>query len=183
MATKKKTNKLLILILLIGMGLTSLVLFFVISGGAFLYTYLNIARPYAISGEAMYPNYKDGQYYLTSIYKQGNELNRGDVIIFKAPPSPDRDYIKRVIGLPGEKIMLKDGVVYINGEVLTEEYANGTETLGANFLQEGEEITVPEDEYFVLGDNRPYSSDSREWGFVPEENIISILGTCYKGCE
>ena len=86
---------------------------------------------------------------------------RGDVIIFKY--SDTQDFIKRVIGLPGDKVMLKDGHIYINDQLLDESayLSNSIYTNGGEFLHEGETITVPDNEYFVCGDNRPHSSDSR----------------------
>ena len=132
----------------------------------------------------MYPNFKDGQYYLTDIqYVKKDKIQRGDVLIFKAPPDPEKDFIKRVIGLPEDKILIKDGNVYLNGQLLGEQYVNGTKTYGGDFLQDGETVTVPPNNYFVLGDNREYSSDSRVWGFVPKENLISKVGFCYNNCE
>lgn len=96
---------------------------------------------------------------------------RGDVIIFKY--SDTQDFIKRVIGLPGDKVMLKDGHIYINDQLLDESayLSNSIYTNGGEFLHEGESITVPDNEYFVCGDNRPHSSDSRTFGPVSKDNI------------
>ena len=95
-------------------------------------------------------------------------------MVFSAPPDPEKDFIKRVIGVPGDAIELRDGSVYLNGSLLDEsEYiSEGIKTYPGSFLRDFEEVRVPEGEYFVLGDNRPESSDSREWGFVPKKNII-----------
>jgi signal peptidase I len=91
---------------------------------------------------------------------------RGDVVVFRYPRDPSRDFIKRIIGVPGDTVSIANGVVSVNGTVLEENYING----GANTDMETK--VVPEGSYFVMGDNRPNSSDSRNWGFVPEENII-----------
>jgi signal peptidase I len=91
---------------------------------------------------------------------------RGEVVVFRFPEDPDRDFIKRVIGVPGDRVRIVDGAVYVNGVELTEPYINVDRR--SNFSEQ----VVPPGEYFVLGDNRPNSSDSRSWGFVPEENII-----------
>jgi len=91
---------------------------------------------------------------------------RGDVIVFRYPKDPSRDFIKRVIGLPGDTVAIREGVVYVNGVALRETY-----TINAGFGDMAEQV-VPPKSYFVLGDNRANSSDSRSWGFVPEENII-----------
>ncbi len=92
---------------------------------------------------------------------------RGDVVVFRFPRDPDRDFIKRVIGVPGDRVRVEDGTVYVNDVPLEEDYVSQ-----ASGRDLEEEQVVPPGNYFVLGDNRPNSSDSRTWGFVPEENII-----------
>jgi len=102
------------------------------------------------------------------------QFSRGDVIVFNSPVEEDKDFIKRVIGLPGDEVSVKDGRLYINGALLDEsEYlSSDVLTSPGNFLQEGETARVPDNSYFVSGDNRPASADSREWGFVPQDQII-----------
>lgn len=121
----------------------------------------------------MQPNYPDGEYLLTDkVTYRFEEPKRGDVVVFQAPNVEDEEYIKRIIGLPGEKVSVNNGSVFVNGKKLEESYLDSSlVTSGGLFLKSGEEITVPQDKYFVLGDNRPFSSDSRSWGFVPKENI------------
>lgn len=94
------------------------------------------------------------------------EPKHGDIVIFKPPIDQNHNYIKRVIAIEGDKIKIIDGVVYLNGEKMEEDY------IEYRSFESMPEITVPEDSYFVLGDNRNNSSDSRFWGFVPENNII-----------
>lgn len=146
-----------------------------IAAAIFLVIYIFLFRPFQVNGQSMYPNFHDREYVLTNLItlRFGNPV-RGDVIVFKAPPNPDEDFIKRVVGLPGDTVMVKDGSVYVNGELYDESsYLNpSVKTYGGTFLRDGDTITVPSGEYFVMGDNRPYSSDSREWGFVPSGNII-----------
>ncbi|HEX7041908.1 MAG TPA: signal peptidase I [Patescibacteria group bacterium] len=146
-----------------------------IAASVFLVIYIFLFRPFQVNGESMYPNFHDQQYVLTNLItlRFGAPV-RGDVIVFKAPPDPDKDFIKRVIGLPGDTVMVKDGGVYVNGNFLDESsyLSSDVKTYGGAFLKDGDTITVPSGEYFVMGDNRQYSSDSREWGFVPSENII-----------
>ena len=123
----------------------------------------------------MYPNFQNKEYILTNIIGLRFAKPRlGDVIVFKAPKDTEKDFIKRVIGVPGDAISLQNGSVYLNGKLLDENaYLSGlVKTFGGIFLKEDNSITVPAKNYFVLGDNRPYSSDSREWGFLPENNII-----------
>ncbi len=94
------------------------------------------------------------------------EPERGEIVIFKPPIDQNHNYIKRVIAVEGDRVKIVDGIVYLNGKKLEEDYVEhrSYETMP--------EVTVPENSYFVLGDNRSNSSDSRFWGFVPEENII-----------
>ena len=92
---------------------------------------------------------------------------RGDVVVFRFPRDPERDFIKRIIGVPGDRVRVEEGIVYVNDVPLEEDYT--TANSGRDLE---EEQVVPAGSYFVLGDNRPNSSDSRSWGFVPEENII-----------
>jgi len=101
------------------------------------------------------------------------ELHRGDIIVFKYPEDPSKDYIKRLIAFAGEKVEIKNGDIYIDGEQVTkpdidQNYYYNRGTFGAL----GRIITVPEGHMFVLGDNSGSSADSRFWGFVPEENVI-----------
>lgn len=123
----------------------------------------------------MFPNFENKEYVVTNlIVLRFQTPKRGDVIVFKAPPDKEKDFIKRVIGLPGDTVSLKEGSVYINEEKLNESaYLNSeVKTFGGAFLGDGQSVTVPQGEYLVLGDNRPYSSDSREWGFVKMSDII-----------
>ena len=106
---------------------------------------------------------------------------RGNVIVFKYPEEPDRDFIKRVIGLPGETVEVRDKKVYINGQALVEPYAHFLQpvTTASEFREVTSfdvrdrygPVTVPPDQYFVMGDNRDNSQDSRYWGFLPHEYI------------
>lgn len=105
--------------------------------------------------------------------------SRGDVIVFVAPPQPSQDYIKRIIGIPGDVITIDDTVVTVDGVTLKEFYVDpkrqGNPTLGKQIKN----VIIPPDHYFVLGDNRAGSSDSREWGFVPRQNIIGRAALVY----
>jgi len=98
---------------------------------------------------------------------------RGDVVVFRYPRDPERDFIKRIIAVPGDTVEIRDGRVYVNDELLVEEYTNGP----ANYSYPRE--TVPPNEYFVLGDNRNNSSDSHIWGLVPAENIVGKAWLSY----
>jgi signal peptidase I len=98
------------------------------------------------------------------------ELQRGDVIVFKYPKSPDTDYVKRLIGLPGETVEMKGRTVLINGKPLEEKYTQyiDPESIYSHYGP----YEVPQDQYFAMGDNRDNSLDSRWWGFVPRDHIV-----------
>ena len=108
-------------------------------------------------------------------------IKRRDVLVFKYPEEPDRDFIKRVIGLPGETVELRDKKVYVNGTALDEPYVHFLEAPSApselhevtsfDVRKNYGPVTVPADHYFMMGDNRDNSQDSRYWGFLPRENI------------
>ncbi len=99
-------------------------------------------------------------------------IERGDVIVFRFPNDPKRRFVKRVIGLPGDTVKIEKGRVYVNGAPIDEPYVNMGE---GNMRASGEslsELTVPEEHFFVLGDHRDVSSDSRSWGAIPRDAII-----------
>ena len=108
-------------------------------------------------------------------------IRRGDVIVFKFPEEPERDFIKRVVGLPGEMLEVREKKVYINGAPLEEPYAHYLapapassafhEVTSFDVRDRYGPVTVPPNQYFVMGDNRDNSQDSRYWGFLPRENI------------
>ena len=139
----------------------------------FLFLYLLVMQPHKIKGDSMQPNFPNGEYLLTDkVTYRFNEHKRGDVIVFEAPGAEGDEYIKRIIGLPGETVSVKNGKVYIDNKLLEEGYlAETVFTNGGTFLGNGETQVVPEKNYFVLGDNRPYSSDSRSWGYVQKSKI------------
>lgn len=143
-------------------------------GSLFIVVYLFIMQPNQVKGASMDPTFNTGDYIFTSkVTYKFRGYNRGDVVVFKSPKNPDIEYIKRIIGLPGDKVMIKDSEVYVNGVKLTENYIAAKTNLWENgFSKNGEEIKVPDGELFVMGDNRPRSSDSREFGPVPEDTII-----------
>lgn len=145
----------------------------------FLVVYLFFAQPHQVNGQSMVPNFQNGEYLLTDkISYRFGEPKRGDVVVFHAPDSANCpegtgcDFIKRVIGLPGETIEIKDNAIYVNGTKLEEDYIPDTFPTQPGAFTQGRVVTMGPDEYFVSGDNRPYSSDSRAWGPLPRENIV-----------
>lgn len=136
--------------------------------------YLFIVSPQEINGASMEPTYHNTELILTNkiAYKLG-EPKRGEVIIFKSPSNKEIDYIKRIIGLPGDTVKLSSNRFYVNGQLVEEPYLDPElVTSPGSFLHEDEEIVVPDGEFFVVGDNRPHSSDSREFGPIPMKDII-----------
>ncbi|RLE11512.1 signal peptidase I, partial [Candidatus Aerophobetes bacterium] len=102
-----------------------------------------------------------------------DDVKRGDIIIFKFPLDPKKDFVKRVIGLPGDTIEIRKKEVYVNKKRLIEPYAVHSDNWDTGFPRdEYGPVKVPPDSLFVLGDNRDSSEDSRYWGYVPKENII-----------
>lgn len=152
----------------------------VIAMSIFLVVYLFLMQPHQVSGLSMFPNFHDKEYILTDkvSYKFG-EPKRGDVVVFRAPPAANCpkgtgcDFIKRVIALPGETIEIRNQKFYINNQELPEPYIPPENALAPNaYLKEGIPVTLQDDQYIVIGDNRPHSSDSRVWGPIGKENIV-----------
>src|SRR3989338_3315005 len=146
----------------------------VVALSIFVVVYLFIVQPHEVKGNSMEPNFHNNEYILTDkiSYKFG-QPQRGDVVIFKAPTNPDIDYIKRVIAVAGERVRIEKGDIYINGQQLSEPYLNDRTLLfPGSSIKDGEEIVVPDEHLFVLGDNRPHSSDSREFGPIPKRSVI-----------
>jgi signal peptidase I len=167
----------------------ALIVFIVIQGSV---------RNFKVDGSSMHPTLDGGQYLLVNklVYFQVDTQRlsriipfwkvdrpsehfaihppkRGEVIVFRFPRDPSKDFVKRVIGLPGESVELRQGTVYINGAALEEPYltAPGNSTRPP--------ILLGEKQYYVLGDNRASSNDSRVWGPVPEENVVGKVWLVY----
>jgi signal peptidase I len=126
------------------------------------------ATPAIVEGSSMQPTLYDNNIVIMD--KHIKEIKHGDVVIFDANPIDDRYYIKRIIGLPGEYVKIKDGNVYVNNIKIAESY------LKSGTLTEPDmSVIVPENEYFVLGDNREVSEDSRFIGTIPAEKIKGLV--------
>ncbi|MBP9815997.1 signal peptidase I [Candidatus Woesebacteria bacterium] len=143
-------------------------------GSLFIVIYLFFMQPHQVRGSSMDTTFRNNEYILTNklSYRFGAP-QRGDVVVFKSPENKDIDFIKRIIGLPGDKIMVEEGQVYLNGSPLTEKYILGnTQVHEGGFLRSGQAVTVPTGHLFVMGDNRARSSDSRTFGPIPQQDII-----------
>ena len=132
-----------------------------------------IFQPFIVRGESMEPNFHHGDYLIIDqISYRLREPERGEVIVFKYPNNHSVRYIKRVIGLPGEIVEIKDGQIFIynnDQEILLEE---SNYLFSSAFTPGDIYLPLNKDEYFVLGDNRNASADSRRWGALPREDII-----------
>jgi signal peptidase I len=165
-----------------------------------------LVEPFRIPSGSMLPTLHVGDFILVNKFTYGIRLpvidkkvielgspQRGDVVVFRYPPEPSTDYIKRVIGVPGDRIGYYDKVLYVNGEPVTQrDAAQPAQDEGVEYLRLPEqlgthqytvqwmpqrpspqgEVVVPPGQYFVMGDNRDNSKDSRYWGFVPDENLV-----------
>jgi signal peptidase I len=129
-----------------------------------------IVQPVKVEGTSMLPRLHDGERILVNklVYYGLPRLARGDVIVFWYPNNPSQSYVKRVIGLPGESVEVRGGRVFINGQELQEPYLDQQLELRRDAQRP---VLVKEHYYFVMGDNRDNSSDSRIWGLVPEKYI------------
>ncbi len=146
----------------------------VVSLAIFVLVYLFLFQPHQVDGQSMVPTFQNGEYILTDkVSYRLHAPSRGDVIVFHSPQDEKVDFIKRIIGVPGDSVMVKGGYTYLNGNKLDEQYINdpGAVTQG-KFLREGVAVEVPTGEYIVMGDNRLHSSDSREWGLVTAQEIV-----------
>jgi signal peptidase I len=160
----------------------------------------SVVQNFRVEGASMEPTLETSQYLLISkasyFHIEGTPLDRflptsrqgstdylfggpqrGDVVVFRAPTQPDKDFIKRIIGLPGDTILVKNGQVVVNGAPLDEAYIHYPATYTYPF--DGQPRQVPDANYFVLGDNRPNSSDSHLGWFVPVDNLIGKAWISY----
>ena len=133
-----------------------------------------VAQPFIVQGNSMDPTFADGQYLIVDeITYRFDEPKRGDVIVLRYPKNPKNFFIKRIIGLPKDTLTIKNGVVSITTEkssesfILDEPYITFSKTDG----NDDKTVALKESEYFVMGDNRANSSDSRTWGVLPEDLI------------
>lgn len=134
-----------------------------------------VAEPFIVSGSSMVPNYHNREYLVVNKMEyRTEEPERGDVVVFRYPKDTSQYFIKRIIGLPGEKVKVEGGRVYVynnehpEGAVVEEPYLPAQDvTLGKSDI-----VTLGSDEFYVLGDNRLASSDSRVWGVLPRKDIV-----------
>jgi signal peptidase I len=142
----------------------------------FIFWIVNTATGrFRIEGYSMLPTLEEGEYVIINkLSYYLDEPERGDIIVLHFPNDRSRDFIKRVIGLPGDHLEVTDGSVLVNGEALDEPYINAPPNYNGSW-------DVPEGQYFVLGDNRNNSSDSHNWKFLPRDDIVGKAWIIYWG--
>ncbi len=131
------------------------------------------ARPYRVEGVSMEPSLRSGELVVVSqiAYDFGAQPQRGDVIVLHPPSDPSTVYVKRIIGIPGDQLFITPNAVYVNGHKLNEPYIQLLDPNSAENQPLGK-IILKSGQYFVMGDNRQNSTDSRVFGYVPRQNII-----------
>lgn len=133
-----------------------------------------------VEGISMEPTLHNGELILVDKWSYlFRTPERGDVIVFIAPPHPDQDYVKRIIGIPGDHITINDTKVYVDGVLLNETYVSSNYQGNPFAYKTIDNMLVPAGMYFVLGDDRANSDDSRDWGFVPRANILGRAALVY----
>ena len=145
----------------------------------FLVGYLFVAQPHQVNGLSMFPTFDNADYVLTDkVSYKFKQPERGDVVVFKAPPEANCpkgagcDFIKRVLALPGEKIEVKNNTIQVNGKAISEPYIPKENLTQSGAFLNNRSITLGPGEYFVVGDNRLHSSDSRAWGPITSKEIV-----------
>ena len=139
-----------------------------------VFVVLFVMQGYRVSGDCMRPHLATGERVLA--YKLAYAIHgprRGDIVIFEYPRDPRQTFVKRVVGLPGDRVSITSGQVYVDGAPLPEPYRT--------YAAHGDMAPqlVPHESYFVLGDNRDVSDDSRDWGDLPRRNILARAVACY----
>lgn len=135
-----------------------------------------VVQNFRVDGGSMVPALENGEFLLVNkLAYVASTPDRGDVVVFRSPAKPDEDLVKRIIGLPNETVEFHDGGVYVDGRRLAE----GEYFAGVTGTRAGRSLVVPDQAYFVLGDNRGQSIDSRSFGIVPEASIVGKVWLVY----
>lgn len=135
-----------------------------------------LVQPFLVNGASMEPNFHNNDYLIVDeISYRFKEPQRGEVVVFKYPGDERYYYIKRIIGLPGEEVEIKDGKVFIFNNEFSEGFVLDESYLPKNLITSGnKKVKVEDGKYFVMGDNRNFSFDSRSWGLLDRKEIVGI---------
>jgi signal peptidase I len=146
-----------------------------------MFLVINLAvQNFDVDGHSMEPNLHDQERLMVDKWTYlFHPPARGDIIVFIAPPQPTLDYVKRIIGLPGDVITIHNTTVIVDGVTLKDTFVKAANQGNPFADKRIENLVVPPNDYFVLGDNRGNSSDSRDWGFLPRKNIIGRAALVY----
>lgn len=149
---------------------------FVIALTVYVLIYQFIAQPQRVVSISMEPNYyENDRLVVEKVSYRFREPARGDVVVFRFPDNPDILLIKRIIGLPGETLTIRENNVYINDQLLAEPYiAEPNTSFPGSFLHDEKPFTIPHDQFIVMGDNRANSGDSRIFGTIHRDSIIGM---------
>jgi len=131
----------------------------------------NKVASFKVQGSSMRPTLEGGDH--VAFNRGSDPPKRGDIVVFQFPGDLRKEFVKRVIGLPGEEVEIRRGATYINGILLAEPYLDGKDNSNVR------PALLADNEYFVMGDNRPSSNDSRRWGAVPQENMLGKVRLVY----
>ena len=135
-----------------------------------------LVQPFLVNGASMEPNFSSGDYLLIDeITYRFREPGRGEVIVFHYPGNESTYYIKRIIGLPGERLVFKDGKVTVVSKEHPDDFVLDENYLPKGLGTSGSEVSLKNNEYFVLGDNRSYSFDSRSWGSLKKSELVGLV--------
>ena len=151
----------------------------------FALAWIFLAEPLEVTGDSMVPTLSNKeQIIVEKVSMNFGELERGDIVVFNSPENGKDLLVKRLIGRPGDIITIIDGGVYLNEKLIEENYlSDNRATSGKKTIQENQPIAVPDGKYFVLGDNRLNSTDSRDFGLVDEEEMIGKAVIVYYPVE
>lgn len=140
----------------------------IISAAVSVFIIVFVYQPVKVEGTSMMPGLVDQErIFINKFIYRWEPIERGDVVVFRYPQDPSKSYIKRVIGTAGDRVRIEEGRVYVNDRLLNEPYVRPSYRDDRSFP----EITVPADSFFVLGDHRNMSQDSRDFGSIPQESV------------
>ncbi len=148
----------------------------VVAVGAVVLVRSFLVQPFLVSGSSMVPNFHGGDYLLIDeLTYRFRDPERGEVVVFRSPANPSVFFIKRIIGLPGEKIEIRGGKVFVSSVERPESAALDEPYLPPNLINGNSSVALESSQYFMMGDNRSFSLDSRSWGPLSRSGIVGLV--------